>query len=76
MAAMSGHGDEPLVELTFTLPSDEHDALVRLAAELSLSPAATLRKALGTELFLRGLLEEGAIILYRKPDGAGGEIAF
>lgn len=68
--------NEPLVEVTFTLPSDEHESLLHLAAERSLSPAVTLRKALTTELFLQGLMNEGAKILYRRPDGTGGEIAF
>jgi hypothetical protein len=74
MAAMPP--DEPFVEVTLSLREDEREALERLASQLGLSPAATLRKALSTELFLQGLLSEGAVILYRQRDGTSGEIAF
>jgi hypothetical protein len=74
MAAMPP--SEPFVDFTFELTLEEHEALKRLAAELGIPLDAAMRQALADELFVRGLLADGATISYRLPNGSGGEITF
>ena len=74
MAAMPP--SEPFVEVTFEITPEEHEALVALAGDLGVPVAEALRQALTDELFIRGLIAEGASITYLMPDGSGGEITF
>ena len=67
---------EPDVEVTVSMTDSEFGALERLARRLETSPARALREALGSAVIIRGLIAEGCTILYRRPDGATGEIEF
>jgi len=71
-AQSQGHEHE---EIALALSTSEHEALYRVASQMGLTPAETLRKALAAELRLHALRGEGAVIEFRMPDETRGEIA-
>jgi hypothetical protein len=76
VAAAAPPPDDPEVQITILVTDDESEALERLATERHVTPDVALREALGIALFVHGLLAEGCTVLYRRSDGATGEIQF
>jgi hypothetical protein len=64
-------GGEPsnAVRLAVMLPSAEYTDLQRMAAEEGVSMELALRRAIGTEKFLRDSAKAGSKVLLRDPDG-------
>lgn len=68
--------DGPRIEVTMKLPEAEFKALERLARSRGVSINHAIREALSSAQFIQGLLDEGNVILFRRPDGSESEIEF
>lgn len=63
-----------LVKVTIELPRSELEQLEELAAEQRTTPLEALRRALGTERFLRSKIKDGDKVLLRKQDHTYREV--
>src|SRR5690348_7366451 len=59
----------PTTKTTINLPTEEIDAVKELAERRHISFTHALRQAIQTELFIQGLIDEGAKLLAQTADG-------
>jgi predicted DNA binding CopG/RHH family protein len=62
--------------ITVNLPTKVWEALRELADKDGLTYTEALRRAISTQVFVRSVLDEGADVCVRRPDGSFERVVF